>query len=120
MLAAGIETAFVPSDSGGGEYLVRAEPPGIAGVPTHLPVTSADVGDVRRVCIYAGDKWPAAVERTVIEAAKQPRVSWTNYLLWRTIGRIRLWPWRHGLSWLGLTRCSFRLWQRHLGILLEV
>ena len=42
-------------------------------------------GDVRRVCIYVADKWPAAVERTVIEAAKQPRVGldelnllWTN------------------------------------------
>ena len=32
MLATGIETAFVPSDDGGGEYLVRVEPDLEAGV----------------------------------------------------------------------------------------
>ena len=105
MLAAGIETAFVPSDTGGGEYLVRVEPDLVSSRSPYTFTSDipADVGDVRRVCIYVADKWPAAVERTVIEAAKQPRVGWTNYLLWRTIGRIRLMVMKksHGLSWLG-------------------
>ena len=39
MLATGIETAFVPSDDGGGEYLVRVEPDLVpAGAPTLSPV----------------------------------------------------------------------------------
>lgn len=75
MLAAGIETAFVPSDTGGGEYLVRVEPDLVSSRSPYTFTSDipADVGDVRRVCIYVADKWPAAVERTVIEAAKQPR-----------------------------------------------
>jgi hypothetical protein len=33
----------------------------------------ADSRDVRRVCIYVADRWPATVERSVIEAAARPR-----------------------------------------------
>ena len=76
MLATGIETAFVPSDDGGGEYLVRVEPDLVS---SRSPYTfSSDIPvnerDVRRVCIYVADRWPAAVERTVIEAAARPKV----------------------------------------------
>ena len=77
MLATGIETAFVPSDDGGGEYLVRVEPDLVS---SRSPYTfTSDIPteerDVRRVCIYVADRWPAAVERTVIEAATRPRVT---------------------------------------------
>ncbi len=77
ILATGIETAFVPSDEGGGEYLVRVEPDLVS---SRSPYTfTSDIPteerDVRRVCIYVADRWPAAVERTVIEAAKRPRVT---------------------------------------------
>ena len=76
MLATGIETAFVPSDDGGGEYLVRVEPDLVSSrspytFTSDIPV---DEQDVRRVCIYVADRWPAAVERTVIEAAARPKV----------------------------------------------
>ena len=76
MLATGIETAFVPSDDGGGEYLVRVEPDLVSSrspytFTSDIPV---DERDVRRVCIYVADRWPAAVERTVIEAAARPKV----------------------------------------------
>ena len=76
MLATGIETAFVPSDDGGGEYLVRVEPDLVSSrspytFTSDIPV---DERDVRRVCIYVADRWPAAVERTVIEAAASPKV----------------------------------------------
>ena len=76
MLATGIETAFVPSDGGGGEYLVRVEPDLVSSrspytFTSDIPV---DEQDVRRVCIYVADRWPAAVERTVIEAAARPKV----------------------------------------------
>lgn len=75
MLASGIETAYVPAESGGGDYLVRVEPDLVAG---HSPYTftsdvPADSRDVRRVCIYVADRWPAPVERSVIEAAARPR-----------------------------------------------
>ena len=75
MLASGIETAYVPTESGGGDYLVRVEPDLVAG---HSPYTftsdvPADSRDVRRVCIYVADRWPAPVERSVIEAAARPR-----------------------------------------------
>jgi len=77
MLATGIETAFVPSDGGGGEYLVRVEPDLVS---SRSPYTFAsdipvDERDVRRVCIYVADRWPATVERTVIEAASRPKVT---------------------------------------------
>jgi hypothetical protein len=76
MLATGIETAFVPIDDGGGEYLVRVEPDLVSSrspytFTSDIPV---DERDVRRVCIYVADRWPAAVERTVIEAAARPKV----------------------------------------------
>ena len=76
MLATGIETAFVPSDGGGGEYLVRVEPDLVSSrspytFTSDIPV---DERDVRRVCIYVADRWPASVERTVIEAASRPKV----------------------------------------------
>ncbi len=76
MLATGIETAFVPSDDGGGEYLVRVEPDLVSSrspyaFTSDIPV---DERDVRRVCIYVADRWPASVERTVIEAAASPKV----------------------------------------------
>ena len=71
MLATGIETAFVPADEGGVEYLVRVEPDLVSSESPYtftsdIPV---DERDVRRVCIYVANKWPASVERTVIEAA---------------------------------------------------
>ena len=77
MLATGIETAFVPSDGGGGEYLVRVEPDLVSSQSPYtftsdIPV---DERDVRRVCIYVADRWPATVERTVIEAASRPKVT---------------------------------------------
>ena len=77
MLATGIETAFVPSDGGGGEYLVRVEPDLVSSrspytFTSDIPV---DERDVRRVCIYVADHWPAAVERTVIEAASRPKAT---------------------------------------------
>ena len=77
MLATGIETAFVPSDDGGGEYLVRVEPDLVSSrspytFTSDIPI---DERDVRRVCIYVADRWPAAIERTVIEAATRPRVT---------------------------------------------
>lgn len=76
MLATGIETAFVPSDDGGGEYLVRVEPDLVSSRSPYTFTSDipADERDVRRVCIYVADRWPAAVERTVIEAATRPRV----------------------------------------------
>ncbi len=75
MLATGIETAYVPDDSGGGDYLVRVEPDLIAGSSpyTFTSDVPADSRDVRRVRIYVADRWPAAVERSVIEAAARPR-----------------------------------------------
>ena len=75
MLATGIETAFVPSDDGGGEYLVRVEPDLVSSRSPYTFTSDIpeDERDVRRVCIYVADRWPAAVERTVIEAATRPR-----------------------------------------------
>ena len=75
MLATGIETAYVPSDEGGGEYLVRVEPDLVTNRSpyTFTSDVPADSRDVRRVCIYVADRWPAAVERSVIEAAARPR-----------------------------------------------
>ena len=77
ILATGIETAFVPTDEGGGEYLVRVEPDLVSSESPYtftsdIPV---DERDVRRVCIYVANKWPASVERTVIEAAGRAKTS---------------------------------------------
>lgn len=75
MLAAGIETAYVPTEAGGGDYLVRVEPDLVTGRSpyTFTSDVPADSRDVRRVCIYVADRWPAPVERSVIEAAARPR-----------------------------------------------
>lgn len=75
MLATGIETAYVPSEGGGGEYLVRVEPDLVANRSpyTFTSDVPADAQDVRRVCIYVADRWPATVERSVIEAAARPK-----------------------------------------------
>ncbi len=74
-LATGIEAAYLPSDDGGGDYVVRVEPDLVRN-ETPYQFTSdvpADSRDIRRVRIYVGDAWPPAVERSVIEAAKRPR-----------------------------------------------
>jgi len=77
MLAAGIETAYVPTEAGGGDYLVRVEPDLVTGRSpyTFTSDVPADSRDVRRVCIYVADRWPATVERSVIEAAARPRAA---------------------------------------------
>ena len=75
LLASGIEAAYLPSDDGGGDYLVRVEPD-LVKADNPYQFTSdvpADSRDIRRVRIYVGDAWPPAVERSVIEAAKRPR-----------------------------------------------
>ena len=77
LLATGIETAYVPSDGGGGDYLVRVEPD-LVRKPTPYTFTSdvpADARDVRRVRIYVADAWPPAVERSVVEASTRPRAA---------------------------------------------
>jgi len=75
LLATGIEAAYVPSDDGGGDYLVRVEPDLVRGDSPYQFTSDvpADSQDIRRVRIYVGDAWPPAVERSVIEAAKRPR-----------------------------------------------
>jgi hypothetical protein len=77
LLATGIEAAYVPTDDGGGDYLVRVEPDLVAGGSPYQFTSDvpADSRDVRRVRIYVADAWPPAVERSVIEAAKRPRVN---------------------------------------------
>ena len=60
LLATGIETAYVPTDDGGGDYLVRVEPD-LVRKTTPYTLTSdvpADARDVRRVRIYVADAWP--------------------------------------------------------------
>jgi len=58
MLATGIETAYVPSDEGGGDYLVRVEPDLVTNRSpyTFTSDVPADARDVRRVCIYVADR----------------------------------------------------------------
>jgi hypothetical protein len=75
MLATGIEAAYLPSDDGSGDYLVRVEPDLVRGDSPYQFTSDvpADSRDIRRVRIYVGDAWPPAVERSVIEAAKRPR-----------------------------------------------
>jgi len=76
-VALGIEAAFVPDVDGGGDYLVRVEPDLVrTGTPyTFTSDVPADSRDVRRVKIYVADAWPPAVERSVIEASRRPRVT---------------------------------------------
>ncbi|NCX99553.1 MAG: hypothetical protein EBX35_13510 [Planctomycetia bacterium] len=75
LLATGIEAAYLPTDDGGGDYLVRVEPDLVSGGSPYQFTSDvpADSRDVRRVRIYVADAWPPAVERSVIEAAKRPR-----------------------------------------------
>jgi len=75
VLAMGIEAAYVPTEEGGGDYLVRVEPDLVRGASPYQFTSDvpADARDVRRVKIYVADNWPPAVERSVIEAAKRPR-----------------------------------------------
>jgi hypothetical protein len=75
VLATGIEAACVPAEEGGYDYLLRVEPD-LALAGSQHALTSdvpADARDVRRVRVYLADRWPAAVERTVAEAAIRPR-----------------------------------------------
>jgi hypothetical protein len=76
MLALGIEAAYLPDDAGGGDYLVRVEPDLVAGGSPYQFTSDVppDSRGVRRVRIYVADAWPPAVERSVIEAAKRPRL----------------------------------------------
>jgi len=77
LLATGIEAAYVPSDEGGGDYLVRVEPDLVRGANPYQFTSDVpdDARDVRRVRIYVADAWPPAVERSVTEAAKRPRTA---------------------------------------------
>ncbi|MFM9025107.1 MAG: hypothetical protein ACKON7_07170 [Planctomycetaceae bacterium] len=79
LLATGIEAAYVPSDEGGGDYLVRVEPDLVRGGSPYQFTSDVpdDARDVRRVKIYVADSWPPAVERSVTEAAKRPRTATT-------------------------------------------
>lgn len=75
LLATGIEAAYVPSDEGGGDYLVRVEPDLVKSASPYQFTSDvpADARDVRRVRIFVGDTWPPAVERAVLEASRKPR-----------------------------------------------
>jgi hypothetical protein len=75
LLATGIEAAYVPSDDGGGDYLVRVEPDLVKSASPYQLTSDvpADARDVRRVRIFVGDTWPPAVERAVLEASRKPR-----------------------------------------------
>ena len=75
LVAAGIEAAYVPTDDGGGDYLVRVEPDLLKSSSPYQFSSDvpADSRDVRRVRIFVGDNWPPAVERAVIEASRKPR-----------------------------------------------
>ncbi|MCE9632403.1 MAG: hypothetical protein K8S94_17055 [Planctomycetia bacterium] len=75
LLATGIEAAYVPTDDGGGDYLVRVEPDLVKSASPYQFSSDvpADSGTVRRVRIFVGDNWPPAVERAVIEASRKPR-----------------------------------------------
>lgn len=77
LLIGGIEAAFVPTDDGGIDYLVRVEPDLVrnASPYTFTSDVPADSRDVRRVKIYVADAWPPAVERAVLDAAKRPRTA---------------------------------------------
>ena len=76
LLLTGIEAAYVPTDGGGGDYLVRVEPDLVRDARSPYSLVSdvpADARDVRRVRIFVADAWPPAVERSVQEAASRPR-----------------------------------------------
>jgi hypothetical protein len=75
LLSTGIEAAYLPSDDGSGDYLVRVEPDLVRGDSPYQFTSDvpSDSRDIRRVRVYVGDAWPPAVERSVIEAAKRPR-----------------------------------------------
>ena len=77
LLLMGIEAAYVPTDGGGGDYLLRVEPDLVRSSSpyTFTSDVPADSRDVRRVKIYVADAWPPAVERSVQEAARRPRVA---------------------------------------------
>ena len=75
LLMTGIEAAYVPTDEGGGDYLVRVEPDLVKSASPYQFTSDvpADARDVRRVRIFVGDAWPPAVERAVLEASRKPR-----------------------------------------------
>ena len=75
LLMTGIEAAYVPTDEGGGDYLVRVEPDLVKSSSPYQFTSDvpADARDVRRVRIFVGDAWPPAVERAVLEASRKPR-----------------------------------------------
>jgi len=75
LLMTGIEAAYVPTDEGGGDYLVRVEPDLVKSASPYQFTSDvpADARDVRRVRIFVGDTWPPAVERAVLEASRKPR-----------------------------------------------
>jgi len=77
LLATGIETAYVPTEEGSGEYLVRVEPDLVrnASPYTFTSDVPPESRNVRRVKIYVADSWPAAVERSIVEAEKRPRAA---------------------------------------------
>lgn len=77
LLATGIETAYVPTEEGSGEFLVRVEPDLVrnANPYTFTSDVPPDSRNVRRVKIYVADSWPAAVERSIVDAAKRPRAA---------------------------------------------
>jgi len=77
LLATGIETAYVPTEEGSGEYLVRVEPDLVreASPYTFTSDVPPHARNVRRVKIYVADTWPSAVERSIVEAEKRPRAA---------------------------------------------
>ena len=77
LLATGIETAYVPTEEGSGEYLMRVEPDLVrkANPYTFTSDVPADARNVRRVKVYVADSWPPAVERSIVEAQKRPRAA---------------------------------------------
>lgn len=77
LLATGIETAYVPTEEGSGEYLLRVEPDLVrnANPYTFTSDVPADARNVRRVKVYVADSWPPAVERSIVEAQKRPRAA---------------------------------------------
>jgi hypothetical protein len=108
LLATGIEAAYVPTDDGGGEYLVRVEPDLVRNANPYQFTSDvpADAGDVRRVKIYVADNWPPQVERSVIEASQRPRraipvaatsASLVNAAVAPAVAKVeRPWPWLIG------------------------
>jgi len=75
LLATGIEAAYVPTDDGGGDYLVRVEPDLVKSTNAYQfsSEVPADARSIRRVQIFVGDAWPPTVERAVLEASRKPR-----------------------------------------------